>query len=377
MFSLDNFYNILRANFVADDTIGIRYLLKFNNDFRPEDLYVDQIAEPTTSILFCDQEPFSTRFMMQFGDFLITNQYHISKNKIFANSEHSLEKTQFLQTYNIADWYYFFHGFAALEWYRDYQYFPKVENQFTKVFISLNHLITKDRSYRLNLVANYIEQNILSQGIVSLPQSDVNGTVKTELFTADSLLSVPAKKLILKNILSLSDPLIADTEYPSGKMSAKLDIKLQQSAFWNVVSETVFYHNKLHLTEKTFKPIVARRPFILVAAPGNLDYLKSYGFKTFNYWIDESYDTIQDPDQRIQAITQELKKLCTLTSTELQRMYQEMQDVLDYNFNHFYGNFREIIVNELVDNFKNCTKHFDDFPLELIDLAAIKKRLLQ
>jgi hypothetical protein len=35
---------------------------------------------------------------------------------------------------------------------------------------------------------------------------------------------------------------------------------------------------------------------MLLAAPGNLAYLKSYGFKTFDSVIDESYDTIQDND---------------------------------------------------------------------------------
>ena len=44
---------------------------------------------------------------------------------------------------------------------------------------------------------------------------------------------------------------------------------------FHIVTETIFYDNKLHFTEKVFKPIVARRPFFLVGAPGNLAYLKS------------------------------------------------------------------------------------------------------
>ena len=37
----------------------------------------------------------------------------------------------------------------------------------------------------------------------------------------------------------------------------------------------------MHLTEKIFKPIVNKQPFMLLAAPDNLAYLKSYGFKTY------------------------------------------------------------------------------------------------
>lgn len=368
MFSLDNFYNIIYANLLESATNRMVYFVRFNPDFRVEDLMLKSHCDrPDTIFVFLDQEPFSAKFLTQMIEFHKSNANYIPKI-IIANSEQSQEKADSLSQYNFGDWYYFFHGFAALEWYRDYQFFPKVENQFTKVFISLNHLMTKDRSYRLNLVTNYIEQDIVSQGVVSLPLSDVNGTIKGELFDPSSKLSADAKKLILKNVYNLSEPLVADTLYPNGQMSAKLDIELQQTALWNVVSETVFYHNKLHLTEKTFKPIVARRPFILVAAPGNLAYLKSYGFKTFDRWIDESYDTIEDPDLRIQAITQELKKLCTLSESELQIMYQEMQEVLDYNFNHLYGKFKEIIVAEMLENFPDKEK---------INVDEVKKRWLR
>jgi hypothetical protein len=267
---------------------------------------------------------------------------------LLANSEQSDIKQQILKKYRLTDWYYFFHGFAALEWYRDFQYFPKVEKQFSKVFISLNHLTNKDRSYRLNLVANYIESNIIDQGLVSLHFT--HKTVKQEMFDTKSRLSLEAKKRIIKHVLPLPASMTVDVKQAHGALSAKLNLALEQSALWNVVTETVFYDKRLHLTEKIFKPIVSQRPFILVAAPGNLAYLKSYGFRTFDRWIDESYDNESDPDRRVQMITHELRKLCDLSMTELTAMHQDMQETLDYNFNHFYGQFRKIIVDEMVDN---------------------------
>lgn len=380
MFSLDNFYNIIHANLLDNNSSAAYYFNKFDFNFNHNNATLISKTETFSNFfIFCDQEPFSQIFFNQLREHFFTPGSMIfDTTRIIVNSEKSTEKNNFLKDHTeIKDWYYFFHGFAALEWYRDYQYFPKVENQFTKVFISLNHLMTKDRSYRLNLVANYIEQGILDQGYVSLPLGDVNGTVKSEIFNNKSSLSKSARKLILKNILPLNNPLTVDTEFPTGTLSARLNISLHQSALWNVVSETVFYHNKLHLTEKTFKPIVARRPFILVAAPGNLAYLKSYGFKTFDQWIDESYDDINDPDQRIQAVTQELKKLCALSDSELQTMHQEMQEILDYNFNHFYGNFKEIIITEMLDNFKTCVEQIPKFDLTKINLTEVKKRWLR
>jgi hypothetical protein len=53
-------------------------------------------------------------------------------------------------------------------------------------------------------------------------------------------------------------------------------------------------------------------------------------------------------------IVNELVKLCNLSKNELNDMYKEMQEVLEYNYNHFYGDFKKIIVDELIDNFKKC-----------------------
>ena len=139
----------------------------------------------------------------------------------------------------------------------------------------------------------------------------------------------------------------------------------------------------MHLTEKIFKPIVSRQPFILVGAPGNLAYLKSYGFKTFDQWIDESYDQEPDPDLRIKMIVDQIEKLSRYTMHDLKLMYYSMSEVLDYNRDHFYSKFKNIIVNELVDNFKKIIDYsnFDRSSRfciqDKLDYTEIKKRFLR
>ena len=316
--------------------------IKMNNRV----LFFDQepIIESTISNWYLNDSAFNLPFFLQFGKGI----------KILANSDISKFTQEFCKEHHFQNWYYFFHGFAVLDWYQDYQYLtPVFETQFSKVFISLNHLMTKNRSYRLNLVSNYIEKNIISKGIVSLPLSDQYNTIKDEVFDSDSQLSLNAKKLIVTHLIRLEKPFVVDDNVYGG-FSAKINLPMERTALWSVVSETIFYHDKLHLTEKIFKPIVACRPFILVGAPGNLAYLKRYGFKTFDRWIDESYDNIQDPDLRIGKITDELRRLCNLSMDDLRCMEREMKEVLEHNFYHFYGDFKKIIVDELVDNFSNC-----------------------
>ena len=137
---------------------------------------------------------------------------------------------------------------------------------------------------------------------------------------------------------------------------------LEYDSFWHVVTETVFYYDKLHLTEKIFKPIVSKQPFMLLAAPGNLAYLRSYGFKTFEGIIDESYDLIKDDDLRTEAVVKQLAWYCSLSDSEKISVMQAVEPIVMHNFHHFYGSFRHIITAELLDNTKTLFKEigYDD-----------------
>jgi hypothetical protein len=304
--------------------------------------------------------------------------------KALVNSEHSVLKQKIIKENHYLDWYYFFHGFAALDWYRDSQYFDQYID-WTQPYITLNRLHTNDRSYRLNLVARLAEQKLLDHGHVSLHLGHTEyGTWQQELSNPNTRLSSGARELIRRH---LDQPLILDRDNTTGSLSADFghrEFELWKSGLWHIVTETVFYHDKLHLTEKIFKPIVAQRPFMLAAAPGNLAYLKSYGFQTFDRWIDESYDTITDPDQRLQAIVDQTQRLCAMSDKDLREMHREMQPVLEHNFNHLWSGFRHQIVNELVDNFETCVRLWNngrvdgkELPLHNIDLARAKEILLR
>lgn len=386
MFSLDNFYYIVYVNLLAPVNMSAHYFYPFGStsphDLINSDSWIPNVFTGRSHFcLYYDQEPL-------FGiDLPLDHRYYKTKTAtILANSEHSEFKQQICKENNLLDWYYFFHGFAALTWYRDYKYLAQVENKFTKVFICLNRLTTKDRSYRLLLVSEMMERGLLKHGHVSLCLNDPSqGTWQEELDYEHTKLSSDAKILIERNLSKLTRSLVVDKENPQGNLSAHAgpnELKLNQSALWHVVPETVFYYKKLHLTEKIFKPIVSRRPFILVGAPGNLAYLKSYGFKTFDRWIDESYDLEEDNDKRISMINTQLEKLCSLTSDELNAMHSEMKEVLEYNFNHFYGEFKTVVVDEMLENFKGVARRWNNgrlgdklINLDNIDFAQVKKTL--
>jgi len=388
MFSIENFYYILHSHLLKplclQDTMHINFGstdpvdIRFGRYFKNTSMY-GKIFSGVNSCYYFDQEPVQS---MPIADLMgWTTPKHF---KMLANSEISKLKKHLCLEHQCQDWYYFFHGFTALDWYRDGQYFEQNIN-WTRPYITLNRLHVNDRSYRLNLVARLAEQNLVDQGHVSLHLGHTEyGSWRQELVSPNTRLSSAACELIGKH---LDQPLILDQDNTIGSLSADFghqEFELWKSGLWHIVTETVFYHDKLHLTEKIFKPIVAQRPFMLAAAPGNLAYLKSYGFQTFEQWIDESYDSIQDPDQRLQAIVDQTQRLCAMSDSDLRQMHQEMQPVLEHNFNHLWSGFRHQIVNELVDNFETCVRLWNngridgkELPLHDIDLARVKQILLR
>jgi len=122
------------------------------------------------------------------------------------------------------------------------------------------------------------------------------------------------------------------------------------TSFLHIVMETI-WQDKIHFTEKVFKPIVLHQPFVVLQAPGSLEYLRSYGFKTFGDWWDESYDSIEDPEERMNAIA---KIVDWVVTQDQYKMREEMSGVLEHNFRHFYENIPDIVLDELRVNLKNA-----------------------
>lgn len=327
-----------------------------------------------------DQEPIYENNLGKLYNEVRRTSY--KKINILANSEHSDIKKEICKSYVMWDWYYFFHGFAALSWFNDAKYIND-DGHIKKPFCSYNNFVTKYRSYRMALTARLIDHDAVDGDI------SFHGTTSDccqELEDKNSLLSDSDRRYIEKNLLQHPRlPMIADKTTVTGSDSAHFGYDVYnfwQNSLWHVVNETVFWHTKLHLTEKIFKPIVAMRPFILVCSPGNLAYLKKYGFKTFDSWINESYDSIEDNSLRLDAIAGEIAKINKLSPRQLTDMYHDMKPVLEYNKNHFFGKFRQIITDELVDNYETILRiwnngRVDDryYPINP-NLDSVKKLLV-
>jgi hypothetical protein len=97
---------------------------------------------------------------------------------------------------------------------------------------------------------------------------------------------------------------------------AIVNYRIYRDSWFSLVTETIFDYPCTFRTEKIWKPILMGHPFVVAANPGYLRDLRRAGFKTFDTLVDESYDSIDRPDVRIQRITDSVAWLCKDTHAE-------------------------------------------------------------
>ena len=107
---------------------------------------------------------------------------------------------------------------------------------------------------------------------------------------------------------------------------------LFENVFLTLVNETHQPDDLVFITEKTYRSINYCRPFVINGDSGSLRYLKEMGFKTFdNYW-DESYDT-DDDHTKIIKICKIVEHVCSMDVQDLQTLYKDMLPILRHNYN--------------------------------------------
>jgi len=100
--------------------------------------------------------------------------------------------------------------------------------------------------------------------------------------------------------------------------------------FVEVASETYAEGNTFFPTEKTFRPIALKTPCIINGPIGFLNNLKRLGFKTFDKWWSEEYDKYYGA-ARVEKIFDIVDYICSLSYSELNTIYDDMEYVLEHN----------------------------------------------
>jgi hypothetical protein len=246
--------------------------------------------------------------------------------------------------------YYFYWGWAVLDWYRGYDrtWLMKEPNErtITKTFICPNRIIGGNRQHRLIMLYHIFKNNMMNNWI-SCPDicPAENKTIKECIEPLTAIYSD------IKEVFGRQQfPIAFPNESGAPMHSCWLSLFDEAAdCLLYLVTETVAKGRKLHLTEKSFKPICLKMPFIIIGTCGSLKHLRSYGFKTFSDVWDESYDDEVDDVVRLERIASLLRSLDELSEEGKQDLFNMAQEIIEYNYNHFYnGGFERVLEAELI-----------------------------
>jgi hypothetical protein len=236
--------------------------------------------------------------------------------------------------------YYWSHGMIAQDWFR-YAEHVKKRNQVCKTFLIYNRAWAGTREYRLRFAELLIHLNLQEHCKTSINPVEPELGLHYETHKFKNPAWRP--QTVLENYFPTST---AHSHY-----SADFDIEDYESTDIEVVLETLFDDSRLHLTEKSLRPIACAQPFILAGTHGSLEYLRSYGFKTFGDVWDESYDLVEDPAERLIQIAELMKYISNWLPHQRERNMAQAQAIADYNKQHFFSDkFFNQITGELKTN---------------------------
>jgi hypothetical protein len=259
---------------------------------------------------------------------------------------HSEKRSQNLEKYQddneLIPVYYWSHAVIAQDWFR-YAKHVEQHKQVARPFLIYNRAWSGTREYRLKFT-----ELLIRLGLQDLCQTSIN-PIEPELGIHYKLhkFKNPAwqPQTVLENFFPTNT---AHSHY-----SADFDIEDYEATDIEVVLETLFDDGRLHLTEKSLRPIACAQPFILAGTHGSLEYLRSYGFKTFGHIWDEQYDLVKDPEERLIRIADLMKQITNWTPEQRFSKMLQAQTIASYNKHHFFSQeFSDLVITELKTNLK-------------------------
>ena len=253
--------------------------------------------------------------------------------------------------------YYWFHAFIALDWYRfanhDQNFKNLLNTSFSKDFNIYCRAWSGTREYRLKFLS-LLPNSVAKNSNIFFGVQDNNSKFYDYEFQNNNW------KIAKKEIEKIANLNLITRKNQHAGLSAVYNEEDYLTSAIDIVLETVYDQNKIQLTEKILRPIACGKPFILVSERDSLEYLKSYGFKTFESLIDESYDKINCPRERLKSIVRTMKTISNLSEKEKNKLFLEMHKIADYNKKWFFSeNFFDVIDKELRDNLSKALDILD------------------
>ena len=205
-------------------------------------------------------------------------------------------------------------------------------NNKKKKFICFNRT---PRIHRIELTNQLLGKNLIKDAYYSFSGDD-------DMWT-NPISRLSRWPNILDNLDIMPLNVNLSTDRPNPLDFSVEDLKFHLDSYFSVITETMFqYSTDLHenwnmypgmfLTEKTYRAIAFKHPFIIVGCPRLLAEIKRNGYKTFHPFINETYDEILDDQSRLSAIVDEITRLCSFDNEEWISWQNSIKDIVEHNY---------------------------------------------
>ena len=250
--------------------------------------------------------------------------------------------------------YWLSHAMIARDWYRYAAHDVRLTHRATlpmrAPFLIYSRGFTGSREYRPRFLEYLCDMGLINQCLLSCLHRENNRELR-DFRPENPQWTLQRPDLVLS---------LPQCPVPSSA-SADYDIDDIQATACQIVLETKFDGDCLHLTEKTFRALATAQPFLIMAAPGALALLRRYGFETYHGLLDESYDQIQDSHERMLAVLTEMKRLSCMTQSQWQHWRESAQSVAYRNQARFFSNeFCSMVWQECFNNINHALDQCHD-----------------
>jgi hypothetical protein len=128
-------------------------------------------------------------------------------------------------------------------------------------------------------------------------------------------------------------------------VSRIIPVEIYNRSTYSIIAETNYNNMYSFYTEKTAKPLIAKRAFIMFSGYKMLENLKKLGFKTFDVIIDESYDSIENNEERWKNA---FKQVLNLQTLDRKYVIDSLKNVFEHNQNHIMNtNWMKLSLNHI------------------------------
>lgn len=212
---------------------------------------------------------------------------------------------------------------------------------YNKLYVCFNR---RWRPHRPSLVGLLSERGLLDRGYVSLGVGDDPRTWRSEWQHLQDFMSEyePAHEAFVshKEQLLAMPNLYLDTEdLVTNRAEFELDTaEYYENSLFSLVNETNYfvghhaYEDMIFLSEKFFKPVLMRHPFLIVSTPGIYRAIHALGYKTFPEFIPEDFDNVHNDAERMWRIVDIVEEMSTWDRVKQQEFVDYATPICEHNW---------------------------------------------